>query len=86
MNKRIIGIEENLTPVKEYLADKGYSVESVDISKEFTNKMEKYDALVVRGMNNNFLGINDTNTKAVVIDAKGMTAEQVYNELESRLH
>jgi len=86
MNKRIIGVEENLTPVKDYLTSKGYSVESININKEFTENMQKYDALVVRGMNNNFLGISDTNTKAVVIDAKGMTAEQVYNELESRLH
>lgn len=86
MKKKIVAVEHDLTPVKELLTNKGYSVESIDLSKEFSNQMGKYDALVVRGMNDNFMGINDINTKAIVIEANGLTAEQVYNELESRLH
>jgi len=85
MDKKVIAVEHDLTPVKELLSNKGYSVESIDISKEYSNKLDKYDALAVRGMNDNFMGINDTGTKAVIIDAKGMTAEQVYDELRSRL-
>jgi hypothetical protein len=84
--KRNIAVERNLTPVKYYLTGKGYNVDSIDINKEYTKGMDKYDAIVVTGMNSNFLGIQDTNTKAVVIEAKGLTSEQVFNELEKRLH
>jgi len=80
-----IAIEENLLPFKDYLADKGYRVESINFSKEYSNRTDKFDAFVITGMKTNFLGINDTNTKAVVIDAKGKTPEQVYDELKSRL-
>jgi hypothetical protein len=79
-----IAIEKNLTPVSEFLAGKGYNVESIDFNTEHTDRMEKYDAIVVTGMNNEFMGIRDTNTRAVVIDASGMTPEQIYHELKLR--
>ena len=83
--KHKVAVENSLTPISEYLSKKGYSVDSVDFSKEYTRGMDLYDAVVVTGLNENFLGVEDTNTKAVVIDAKGLTAEQVYNRLEDRL-
>lgn len=83
MNQKV-AIEPGLTPVRDYLSNKGYRVETVDFSKEHTKQMDKYDAFIVTGMNNNFLGVNDTNTRAVVIDASGMTAEQVFHELQLR--
>ena len=79
-----IAIEENLLPFKDYLADKGYRVESINFSKGYTNNTDRFDAYVITGMSANFLGVNDTNTKAVVIEAKGKTPEQVYDELKSR--
>lgn len=82
--KHKIAIEHSLTPVKELLADKGYSVESIDFSSEYTRQMDKYDAIVVTGMNDNFMGVKDPNTRAIVIDANGMTPEQVYHELQLR--
>ena len=60
-------------------------MDSVDFGREYTKGMDLYDAVVVTGFNKDFLGIEDTNTKAVVIDAKGLTAEQVYNRLENSL-
>lgn len=83
--KHKIAVENSLSPISEYLAKKGYDVEKVDFSQEYTKGMDKYDAVVVTGISSNFLGVEDTNTKAVVIDAKGLTAEQVYSTLESRL-
>jgi hypothetical protein len=84
MNKRI-AIEPKLTPVKELLTNKGYTVDSINFG-EFTNKStDKYDAYIITGMDKNFLGVNDTSTRAVVIDATGLTAEQVYHELQMRL-
>lgn len=82
---RKIAVEQNLTPVREFLSEKGYSVDAVNIGKEFTRELEKYDAVVVTGMNKDFLGVQDVNTGAVIIDAKGLTAEQVLKEMESRL-
>ena len=84
MNK-IIAIEDNLSPVKEFLADKGYEVKNIDYSMGISTLINKFAAFVVTGLDSNSLGINDTETKAIVIDAAGMTPEQVYDELKSRL-
>ncbi|MCX7748425.1 MAG: YkuS family protein [Clostridia bacterium] len=87
--KQKIAIEANLTPIKDYLSNKGFQVESVDISpnsaKEAKQGFDKYDAFVVTGLNSNFLGIQDTTTKAVVIDATGLTPDEVYSQLKNRL-
>jgi hypothetical protein len=83
--KQIIAVESELTPVKEFLSSKGYQVESVHFGEIIKNKTHKYDAFVVTGMEENFLGINDTITKAIVLDASGMSPEQVYQELQLRL-
>lgn len=83
---KTIAVENNLTPISEYLAEKGYKVENIDFGQgEYTNNLEKYDAVVVTGMNENFLGVHDTVTKAPVINAKGLSKEEVYNEITKRL-
>lgn len=75
-----IAIEPGLTPVSDFLESKGCSVEKLSNN----NKSSNVDAYVVTGMNNNLMGIGTTETKAVVIDASGLTAEQVYNVLKER--
>lgn len=80
-----IAIEPDLTPISKYLGERGYQVENISLSKEFSNKHSNYDAYVVTGLNSNFLGISDTISKAVVIDASGLSPEQVYHELQLRL-
>jgi hypothetical protein len=83
--KQIIAVESELTPVRDFLSSKGYQVESVHLGEITKNRAHKFDAFVVTGMDENFLGINDTITKAIVLDAAGMTPEQVYHELRLRL-
>lgn len=85
MNRKI-AVERSLTPVRDLLSSKGYTVDSINMNNEFTKEMQKYDAIVVTGMNEDFLGIQDRNTKALVINAEGLTAEQIYGEIENRLH
>lgn len=85
MNRKI-AVEESLTPVKDFLAQKGYSVDSINFSKEFTRGLDKYDAVVITGINENFLGVEDISTDATIINARGLTAEQVYNQIENKLH
>lgn len=84
MNKTI-AVERNLTPVIQYLSDKGCKVESIDFGSEYRKNIDKYDALVVTGMNRDFLGVHDVVSKIPVIDAKGLTAEQVYSQVLNSL-
>lgn len=82
---RTIAVENNLTPVMDYLAEKGYKVEAIDFGSEYRKNINKYDAIVVTGMNKDFLGVQDIVSEIPVIDAKGLSAEQVYDQLKSRL-
>jgi len=81
---RTIAVERDLTPVMNYLSEKGFKVESIDFGKEYGD-IDKYDALIVSGMNKDFLGMQDTVSKIPVIEARGMTAEQVYQQLNNSL-
>ncbi len=83
--KHKLAIEPALTPIKEYLSEKGYQVDSMSTYGDSSNIHGKYDAYIVTGMNSNLMGISDTSTKAVVINAQGLTPEQVYHELQMRL-
>lgn len=79
-----VAVEPDLSPVKDFLKGKGYQVESINFNEQSSNNTNKFDVFVVTGLNTNFMGMNDTNTKAVVIQAAGMTPEQVYHELQSK--
>lgn len=85
MNRKV-AVEQSLTPVKDFLAQKGYSVDIIDFNRAYTNSLDKYDAVVITGLNENFLGVQDTNTKAAVINAEGLTAEQIYSRIENITH
>ena len=76
-----IGVEQSLTNIQQALRDKGYEV--VDLRQEAD--AAGCDCCVVTGLDSNVMGMADTSTKASVIDADGMTAEEVCNQVESRL-
>jgi len=63
---KTIAVEENLTSIGYYLMEKGYKVESIKFGSEFGADINKYDALVVTGMNKDFLGMQDTVTNVPV--------------------
>lgn len=77
-----IAVQKGLTPVREYLAGHGYDVETVDFDAFSRSQEEDYDAIIVTGMNNDFLGMQDTATNAPVIDATGMTPEEVHEQIQ----
>lgn len=77
-----IAVQRGLTPVQEYLEDRGYEVETVDFDAFSKAQNEYYDAIVLTGMSNNFLGMEDTATDAPVIDATGMTPEEICEQIE----
>ncbi|OGO78710.1 MAG: hypothetical protein A2Y23_08600 [Clostridiales bacterium GWB2_37_7] len=81
-----IGIEKSLTNVKQYLEQNNQQAVLLDGSKENAKRgLKKYDAIVASGLDSNFLGMQDTLTKTPVINADGKTAEEVFNEIKSRL-
>lgn len=77
-----IAIEPALGNVKRYLAREGYDVEDMQPGKQPAQNLNAYDAIVVTGMNTNLLGIQDTETKAVVINADGLTPPEVAKRID----
>jgi len=76
-----IAVEPNLTPIKDYLRGKGYRVESIDLNEKSPKYLNSFDAIVVTGLNTDFLGAEDTKTKAMVINADGLSPEDVASRL-----
>ncbi len=81
-----IGIEKALTNVKEYLEQNNHeTIVMNDAKTDGKRALRKYDAIVVSGMDSNFLGIQDTLAKTPVVTANGKTPEEVYREIQSKL-
>jgi hypothetical protein len=78
-----IAVEQNLAPVADYLSQQGYTVEKFNASNMLLNKKD-YDALVISGGSENFLGFEDRTTTANIINASGLSPEDVARRLESR--
>lgn len=82
MKKIKVGIESNLSNVKKYLEENDINVKEFDSKKMGSSwTMNRYDAVVVSGSDINIMGIQDAVGKAKIIDASGMTPEEIYNEI-----
>lgn len=77
-----IGVEQSLTNVQQVLREKGYDV--VELKQESDAK--NCDCCVVTGLDSNVMGMQDTFTKGSVIDANGLSADEVCREIENRIH
>jgi Uncharacterised protein family (UPF0180) len=78
---RRIGVEESLTNVVEALRAKGHDV--VELKQE--SDAQGCDCCVVTGLDSNVMGIQNTVTQGSVIEASGMSADEVCQQVESRL-
>lgn len=76
-----VGVEQSLTNVQQVLREKGYEV--VELKKESDAK--DCCCCVVTGLDSNVMGMQDTYIKGSVIDANGMTADEVCQEVENRV-
>ncbi len=76
-----IAVEQSLTNVSDALREKGYDV--VDLKSAADG--ENCSACVVTGMDNNFMGMQDIATKAPVIEASGLSADEVCQQVEQRI-
>ncbi|MCR8848878.1 uncharacterized protein UPF0180 [Bacillus sp. V-88] len=76
-----IGVEQSLTNVVEALRAQGHEV--VELKQE--SDANGCDCCVVTGMDTNVMGIQNVATQGPVIEASGLSADQICQEVESRL-
>jgi hypothetical protein len=76
-----IAVEQSLTNVSEALKGKGYDV----ITLKTENDAKGVDCCVVTGQDVNVMGIQDVVTQGSVIDARGLSADEVCQEVEERI-
>lgn len=81
-----IGIQKGLNTVKDYLQNSGYQTYEVDTTnKNNPTTLKSFDALIVTGMDDNEMGYDNTSTKMPVVNANGMTPEDVKKFLDTNL-
>lgn len=80
MAKRI-AVEDGLASVGRYLEKNGYDVVQMNVDGPAGN----YDAYVISGGDVNVMGMQDVTTDVPVINARGMTPEEVYEQVEERV-
>lgn len=76
-----IGVEQSLAQVQQALREKGHDV--IELKQE--SDAQNCDCCVVTGLDSNVMGMQDTFTKGSVIDANGLSADEVCQQVESRL-
>lgn len=79
MKRRRVVVEDNLGNVKSALQSQGYEVLSM-------NQMgQNPDAIITSGVDNNMMGMQDIQANAPIISARGLSAEQVIQELNRQM-
>ncbi|MDA7026273.1 YkuS family protein [Bacillus sp. CLL-7-23] len=81
MSKKI-GIEQSLTDVEAALKEKGYEV----VMMKTQDDAKGCDCCVVTGLDSNMLGISDTTTGAPVIEASGLSADEICQRVDQKIH
>lgn len=80
-----IAVEKGLSTVKNYLESEGYNVrEFDDRQKTAKNFLNKFEAVIVKGETNNAMGIQDTITQSSIINAHGLTPEEIKGQIEMK--
>ena len=80
-----VAVQKGLSEVKDYLKDEGYTVKEFDNSKKNAGHfLDRYDAVIVTGENQNIMGVQETISSTPIIDATGMTGEEIKKQIESR--
>ncbi|WP_141433584.1 YkuS family protein [Bacillus sp. 03113] len=77
-----IGVEKSLTDISSALRERGHEV--VDLQKDTDAK--DCSCCVISGMDSNIMGMQDTYTTASVVAAHGLSAEEVCQKVEDKLH
>lgn len=76
-----IGVEGSLTNVQQALREKGYDVVELTNSSNIQNM----DCCVVSGLDTDVMGIQDAMSKGSIIEASGLSADEIVKRVESRM-
>ncbi|WP_066504908.1 YkuS family protein [Abyssisolibacter fermentans] len=79
MKKRVL-IEDSLTEVSQYLSKKGLNVSNLN-----KNNLNSCDVIVVSGQDSNIMGISNIEIEKPVINARGKTSDDIYNQIVETL-
>ncbi|HYG56555.1 MAG TPA: YkuS family protein [Symbiobacteriaceae bacterium] len=78
---RRVAVQDGLEHVKQALRAQGF-----EVTKLTQGQMNDVSAAVVTGLSNNVMGIADTNgNKFPVVEAQGLTANEVVSSIRTRL-
>ena len=78
-----IAVEKGLSNIKDYLTKEGYRVYEIDMTqKDNKDFMSGFDAVVLTGLNTNIMGIQTTSSRTPIIEASGLTPEDVKAAIE----
>ena len=75
---KVIAVDETLEGLKEALVSRGYEV--IGMGEVDTDRAH---ALVVSGLDQNIMGIQDIKTKVPVISAEGKTWEEIIKSIDA---
>lgn len=75
-----IAVENSLDDVKNALEQNGHEVVSMD-----SGNLQNCDCCVISGQDKNMMGMSETATQASVINAQGMTADQIVERINQSL-
>ncbi|CAH0347129.1 MULTISPECIES: YkuS family protein [unclassified Bacillus (in: firmicutes)] len=76
-----IGVEQSLSNIQQALRDKGHDV--VELKQE--SDTQGCDFCVITGLDSNVMGMQDTSIQGSVIEANGLTADEVCQQVENRI-
>lgn len=75
-----VGVEQSLTNISEALREKGYDV--VELRQE--SDAQGCEFCVVSGLDTNVMGMQDVSIQGSVIEANGLTADEVLRQIEQK--
>ncbi|MFT9496636.1 YkuS family protein [Anaerosolibacter sp.] len=84
MTKKVV-VENNLEEVRVYLGEKGYDVRTMyrnDTLQDITS--DNYEAIIVSDLNNMNLS-QGLKAKASIVEAAGLTPEQIYQIIHNKV-
>ena len=77
-----IGVEQSLTNIQQALREKGYDV--VELKQE--SDANGCSCCVISGLDSNVGGMQDTMISGSVIDASGLSADEVCQRVEAKIY
>jgi len=75
-----VGVEQSLSNISEALREKGYDV--IDLKQQ--NDAQGCDCCVISGIDSNVMGMQDAVTQGSVIEANGLSADEVCRQVEQK--